>query len=100
MRVAVGAASPALKQLIFMKIKLNQISLGRHPFSDVPYWNLDIIIREQWSGCHHPSGVPYRNSDVVISERGPARRHLTDALHRRSDVVSIEQGSSHLNRQV
>jgi hypothetical protein len=32
-----GVASSALKQLIFMKMKLNQISLGRHPLNDASY---------------------------------------------------------------
>jgi hypothetical protein len=74
----VGVASPALKQPIFMEMKPNQFSLGRHPLSDAPYWNPDMVIREQ----------------------GPGRHRLSDALHRRSDVVSNEQGSSHLTRRV
>jgi hypothetical protein len=43
----VGVANPVLlKQLIFMKIKPSQFSLGRHSFSDVPYWNPDMVIIE------------------------------------------------------
>jgi hypothetical protein len=42
----VGVASPVLKQLIFMEIKPSQFSLGRHPLSDVSYWNPDMVIIE------------------------------------------------------
>jgi hypothetical protein len=31
----VGVTSPALKQSVFMKMKCNQFSLGRHSLSDV-----------------------------------------------------------------
>jgi hypothetical protein len=55
----VGVASPALKQPIFMEIKSNQFSLGRHPLSDALYWNPDIVIREQGPGRHRLSGAPY-----------------------------------------
>jgi hypothetical protein len=55
----VGVASPALKQPIFMKMKHSQFSLGRHPFSDAPYWNSDMVIREQGPGHHRLSGAPY-----------------------------------------
>jgi hypothetical protein len=96
----VGVASPALKQLIFMKIKISQFSLGRHPLSDVPYWNPDMAIREQEPGRYRLSGAPYWNPDMVTSERGPDHHHLSDVLHRRSDVVSNEQGTSHLIRRV
>jgi hypothetical protein len=54
-----GVVNPILKQLIFMEIKPSQISLGRHPLSDAPYWNPDMEIREQGSGRHRLSGVPY-----------------------------------------
>jgi hypothetical protein len=54
-----GVASPALKQLIFMKMKLSQISLGHHPLNDAPYWNSDMVIREQRSGRHRLSGMSY-----------------------------------------
>jgi hypothetical protein len=91
----VGVASFALKQLIFMKMKPSQISLGRHLLSDASYWNSDMVIREQESGHHRLSGAPYWNQDMVISERGPDRHHLSDALHRRPDIVSNEQQSSH-----
>jgi hypothetical protein len=74
----VGVVSPALKQSIFMEMKPSQFLLGRHPLSDAPYWNPDMLIREQ----------------------GPGRHRLSDALHRRPDVVSNEQGSSHLTRRV
>jgi hypothetical protein len=96
----VGVASPALKQPIFMKMKPNQFSSGRHPLSDAPYWNLYMVIREQGSGRHRLSGAPYWNLNMVTSEREPDHHHLSDALHRRSDVVSNEQGSSHLTRRV
>jgi hypothetical protein len=96
----VGVASPALKQSIFMEMKLSQFSLGRHPLSDAPYWNPDMAIREQGSGRHRLSGVPYWNPDMVTSEQGPDRHHLSDALHRRPDVVSNEQGSLHFTRRV
>jgi hypothetical protein len=96
----VGVVSPALKQSIFMEIKPSQFSLGRHPLSDAPYWNPDMVIREQGSGHHRLSGAPYWNPNMVTSERGPDRHHLSDALHRRPDVVSNEQGSSHLTRRV
>jgi hypothetical protein len=74
----VGVASPALKQPIFMEMKLSQFSLGRHPLSDSSYWNPDMMIREQGSGRHR------------LREQGPDRHHLSDALHRRLDVVSNE----------
>jgi hypothetical protein len=96
----VGVVSHALKQSIFMEIKLSQISLGRHSLSDASYWNPDMMIREQRSGHHRLSGAPYWNPNMVISEREPDRHHLSDALHRRPDVVSNEQGSSHLTRRV
>jgi hypothetical protein len=72
----VGVVSLELKQPIFMKMKPSQFSLGRHPLSDAPYWNPDMVIREQ----------------------GPGRHRLSGALHRCPDVVSNEQGSSHLTR--
>jgi hypothetical protein len=96
----VGVASPALKQPIFMEVKPCQFSLGRHPLSDAPYWNPDMVIREQGPGRHRLTGASYWNSNMVTSERGPDRHHLSDALHRRPDVVSNEQGSSHLTRRV
>jgi hypothetical protein len=96
----VGVTSPALKQLIFMEMKHSQFSLGRHPLSDAPYWNSDIVIREQGPSRHCLSGAPYWNPDMVTSERKPDRHHLSDALHRRPDVVSNEQESSHLTRRV
>jgi hypothetical protein len=96
----VGVANPALKQPIFMEMKPSQFSLGRHPLSDAPYWNSDMVIREQGQGHHRLSGAPYWNPDMVTSERGPDRYHLSDALHRCPDVVSNEQGSSHLTRRV
>jgi hypothetical protein len=96
----VGVASPALKQPIFMEMKLNQFSLGRHPLSDASYWNPDMVIREQGPSRHRLSGAPYWNPNMMTSERGPDRHHLSDALHRRPDVVSNEQGSSHLTRRV
>jgi hypothetical protein len=95
-----GVANPTLKQPIFMEIKLNQILLGRHSLSDAPYWNSDMMIREQGSGRHRLSGAPYWNSNMVISKRGPDRHHLSDALHRRPNVVSNEQRFSHLTRRV
>jgi hypothetical protein len=55
----VGVASPTLKQPIFMEMKPSQFSLERHPLSDAPYWNLDMVIREQASGHHRLSGAPY-----------------------------------------
>jgi hypothetical protein len=90
-RVAVGVASHALKQLIFIKIKPSQISLGCHPLSYTSYRNIDMVIREQGSSHHCLSGAPYRNPDMMISERGPDRHHFSDALHRLPDVVSNEQ---------
>jgi hypothetical protein len=96
----VGVASPALKQSIFMEMKPSQFSLGRHPLSDAPYWNPDMVIREQEPGRHRLSGALYWNPNMVTSERGPDRHHLSDALHRRPDIVSNEQGSSHLTRRV
>jgi hypothetical protein len=95
----VGVVSSTLKQPIFMEMQLSQISL-RRPLSDAPYWNPDMVIREQGSGRHCLSGAPYWNPDMVISERGPDHHHLNDVLHRRPDVVSNEQGSSHLTRRV
>jgi hypothetical protein len=83
-----------------MEIKLSQISLGRHPLSDVPYWNSNMMIREQGSGRHRLSGAPYWNPNMMISEREPDRHHLSDAKHRCLDVVSNEQGSLHLTRRV
>jgi hypothetical protein len=65
-----GVANPVLKQPIFMEMKPSQFSLGRHPLSDVPYWNPNMAIREQGLGRHRLSGVPYWNSDMVTSERG------------------------------
>jgi hypothetical protein len=94
----VGVACPALKQPVFMKMKQSQISLGRHPLSNVPYWNPDMMIREQGLGRHHLSGASYWNPNMVISKRGSDRHHLSDALYRRPDVVSNEQVSSHLTR--
>jgi hypothetical protein len=96
----VGVASPALKQSIFMEMKSNQFSLGRHPLSDAPYWNPDMVIREQRSGRHRLSGASYWNPNMVTSERGPDRHHFSEALYRCPDVVSNEQGSSHLTRRV
>jgi hypothetical protein len=96
----VGVASPALKQQIFMEMKPSQFSLGRHHLSDAPYWNPDMVIREQGSGHHRLSGAPYWNPNMVTSERGSDHHHLSDALHRRPDVVSNEQGFSHLTRRV
>jgi hypothetical protein len=72
----VGVASSTLKQSIFMEIKLSQLLLGRHPLSDVSYWNPDIAIREQGPGRHRLSGAPYWNPDMMTSERGPDRHHL------------------------
>jgi hypothetical protein len=86
--------------LLFMEMKPSQISLGCYPLSDAPYWNSDMVIREQGSGRHRLSGASYWNLDMVISERGPDRHHLSDALHQRLYVVSNEQGSSHLTRRV
>jgi hypothetical protein len=96
----VGVASPALKQPIFMEMKLSQFSLGHHPLSDALYWNPDMVIREQGSGRHRLSGAPYCNLNMVTSERGSDRHHLSDALHRHPDVVTNEQGYSHLPRRV
>jgi hypothetical protein len=96
----VGVASSALKQSIFMEMKLSQFSLGRHSLSDAPYWNPDMVIREQGPGRHRLSGAPYWNPNIVTSERGSDRHHLSDALHRRPNIVSNEQGSSHLTRRV
>jgi hypothetical protein len=96
----VGVASLALKQPIFMEMKPNQFSLGRHPLSDAPYWNPDMVIIEQGPGRHRISGAPYWNPDMMTNERGPDRHHLSDALHPRPDIVSNEQGSSHLTRRV
>jgi hypothetical protein len=53
----VDVVSPPLKQLIFMKMKPNQFSLGRHPLNDAPYWNPDMAIREQGPGRHRLSGA-------------------------------------------
>jgi hypothetical protein len=64
-----GVANPALKLSIIMKIKPSQISLEHHPLSDAPYWNPNMVIREQGPGRHRLSEVPYRNPDVVIRER-------------------------------
>jgi hypothetical protein len=64
----VDVASPALKQLIFMEIKPNQFLLGRHLLSDAPYWNPDMVIREQGSDCHRFSGAPYWNPNMMTSE--------------------------------
>jgi hypothetical protein len=64
----VGVASPALKQSIFMQMKPSQFSLGRHPLSDAPYWNPNMVIREQGSGRHRLSGAPYWNPDMVTSD--------------------------------
>jgi hypothetical protein len=83
-----------------MEMKHSQFLLGRHPLSDAPYWNPDMMIREQGSGRHRLSGAPYWNPNMVASERGPDRHHFSDALHRRSDIVSNEQESSHLTRRV
>jgi hypothetical protein len=63
----VGVASPALKQPIFMEMKLSQFSLGRHPLSDSSYWNPDMMIREQGSGRHRLSGAPYWNPNMVTT---------------------------------
>jgi hypothetical protein len=46
----VGVTSPALKQLIFMEMKLSQFS---------SYWNPDMAIKEQGPGRHCLSGAPY-----------------------------------------
>jgi hypothetical protein len=92
----VGVTSSALKQSIFMEMKPRQISLGRHFLSDAPYWNPDMVIREQGPGRHRLSDASYWNPNMVISERGPDRHHLSDALHRCPD----EQVSSHLARRV
>jgi hypothetical protein len=83
-----------------MEMKPSQFSLGRHPLSDAPYWNPNMVIREQGPGRHRLSGAPYWNPNMVTSERGPDCHHLSYALHRRPDVVSNEQGSSHLTRRV
>jgi hypothetical protein len=77
----VGVASSALKQPIFMEMKLSQFSLGRHPLSDAPYWNPDMVIREQGSGRHRLSGAPYWNPNMVTSERGPIRRLRRWRIH-------------------
>jgi hypothetical protein len=68
MRVVVDVVSPALKQPIFIEMKFSQFLLGRHPLSDVLYWNSDMMITEQGSGYHRLSGAPYWNLDMVISE--------------------------------
>jgi hypothetical protein len=94
----VGVASPALKQPIFMKMKTSQFSLGRHTLNDAPYWNPNMVIRDQGSGRHRLSGAPFCNPNMVTSERGPDRHHISDALHRRLNVVSNKQESSHLTR--
>jgi hypothetical protein len=88
----VGVASPALKQSIFMEMKLSQFSLGRHHLSDAPYWNSDMAIREQRSGRHRLSGAPYWNPDMVTSERGPNRHHLSNALHQRARGKEASRG--------
>jgi hypothetical protein len=72
----VGVTSPALKQSVFMKIKSNQFSLGRHSLSDVPYWNPNMAIREQGPGRHRLSWAPFWNPDMVTSEREPDHHHL------------------------
>jgi hypothetical protein len=64
----VGVASHVLKQPIFMEMKPDQISLERHPLSDAPYWNPNMMIREQGSGRHRLSGAPYWNPNMMISE--------------------------------
>jgi hypothetical protein len=56
-RIVVGVMSHALKQSIFIKIKLSQISLERHSLNDAPYWNPDMMIREQRSGHHRLIGI-------------------------------------------
>jgi hypothetical protein len=96
----VGVASSALKQLIFLEMKLSQISLGHHPLSDAPYWNPNMVIIEEGSGHHRLSGAPYWNPNMVISERGPNRHYLSDELHWCPDVVSNEQAFSHLTLRV
>jgi hypothetical protein len=63
-----GVASPALKQPIFMEMKPSKFSLGHHILSDAPYWNPDMVIREQGSGRHLLSGAPYWNLNMVTSE--------------------------------
>jgi hypothetical protein len=55
----VDVASPALKQPIFMEMKLSQFSLGRNSLSNASYWNSDMVIREQGPGRHRLSGAPY-----------------------------------------
>jgi hypothetical protein len=55
----VGVASPAIKQPIFMEMKPSQFSLECHPLSDAPYWNPDMVIREQGLSHHRLSGAPY-----------------------------------------
>jgi hypothetical protein len=93
MRIAVDVANTTLKQPIFMKMNLSQISLGHHSLSDASYLNPDMVIREQEPGRHRLSGAPHRNPNVVISEQGPDRHHLSDALYRRSKELVLDMSA-------
>jgi hypothetical protein len=79
----VGVASPTLKQPIFMEMKPSQFSLGRQPLSDAPYWNPDMVIREQGSSRHRLSGAPYWNPNMVTSERGSVITLVTRCIDAR-----------------
>jgi hypothetical protein len=100
MEESYGGCGEPYTKIIDLYGKPSQISLGRHPLNDTPYWNPDMVIREQGPGHHNFSGAPYQNPNVVLSERELDHHYLIDALYRHPNVVSNEQGSSHLTQQV
>jgi hypothetical protein len=75
-------------------------SLRRHPLSDAPYQNSDIVINEQGPDHHRFNVAPYRNLNMMISERESGRHRLNGALHQHPNVVSNEQGSSRFNQRM
>jgi hypothetical protein len=71
-------------------MKPHEKSLGRNPFSDMPYQNPGMVLNGQAPGCHPFGGAPYLDLDTVLSQQGSGRHILSDALHRCPGVVKNE----------
>jgi hypothetical protein len=89
-----GLASQCKNLATFMEMKPKRIPLGRNPLSNVPCWNLGMVLNKQEPG-RHPHDAPCHDLGMVSSEQGSGCRILSGAPHRCPGVVQNEQGSSH-----
>jgi hypothetical protein len=70
-----------------MEIKSHEKSLGRNPFSNVPYRNPGMVLNGQGPGRHPLGGVSYFDLDTVLNKQGSGRHILSDTLHHHPGVV-------------